>query len=101
MVKLRFNIIVPNVFFMCIIALIYHLSVLDIDIQEICRIHPENSGFFCSQTGFFPGNLHSQTGFYFPEISLSDRLWSGECTTGHGNFLRMFLQCRSPVRSLM
>ncbi len=31
--------------------------------------------------------------FYFPEISLSDRLWSGERITGHGNFLNIFLQC--------
>jgi hypothetical protein len=42
---------------------------------------------------YFPGNLLSQTGFYFPEISLSDRLLSGERTTGHGNFLRIFLLC--------
>jgi hypothetical protein len=43
----------------CIIALSYHLSVqfLDIDVQEISRKHPENSG-----------NLLSQTGFYFSEI---------------------------------
>ncbi len=84
MAKLRLIIIVPNVLFMCIVALIYHLSVLDIDIQEICGKHPENSG-----------NFRSQTGFYFLEIFLSDRLWSGECTTGHGNFLRIFLQCIS------
>jgi hypothetical protein len=44
---------------MCIIALIYHLSVqfLDIDVQEISGKHPENSG-----------SLFSQTGFYFLEI---------------------------------
>jgi hypothetical protein len=77
-------------------ALFYQLSVQfsDIDFQEISGKHPENSGNLLSQTGFFPGNLLSQTGFYFPEISLSDRLWSGERTTDHGNFLRIFLQCR-------
>ncbi len=37
-------------------------------------------------------NLHGHSGFYFPEISLSVRLWSSACTTGHGNFLRIFLQ---------
>jgi hypothetical protein len=37
--------------------------------------------------------IHAHAGFYFPKISLSDRLWSGDCTTGHGNFLRIFLQC--------
>jgi hypothetical protein len=47
----------PNVLFMCIIALLFHLSFLDIDIQEISGKHPENSG-----------NFRSQTGFYFPEI---------------------------------
>jgi hypothetical protein len=36
------------------------------------------------------GNLILQTGFYIPEISLSDRLWSGDRTYGHRNFLRMF-----------
>jgi hypothetical protein len=66
---------------------------LDIDVQEISGKHPENSGNLLSQTGLFPGNLHSQTGFYFQEISLSERLWSGERITGHGNFLSIFLQC--------
>jgi hypothetical protein len=49
----------PNVLFMCIIALSYHLSVqfLDIDVQEISGKHPENSG-----------NLLTQTGFYFSKI---------------------------------
>jgi hypothetical protein len=51
--ELRFIIIEPYVLFMYIIALIYHLSVLDIDIQEICGKHPENAGYFRSQTGFF------------------------------------------------
>jgi hypothetical protein len=87
-------------------ALFNHLSVQfsDVDFQEISGKHPENSGNLLSQagfspinllsqTGFFPGNLLSQTGFYFPEISLSDRLWSGERTTGHGNFLRIILLC--------
>ncbi len=74
----------PNVLFMCITALINHLSVqfLDKDVQEIFGKHPENSG-----------NLLSQSGFYFPEISLSERLWSGERTTEHWNFLIIFLQC--------
>ncbi len=71
----------PNFLFMCIMALMYHLSVqfLDIDVQEISGKHPENSG-----------NLLSRTGVYFQEISLSERLWSGERTTGHGNFQRIF-----------
>jgi hypothetical protein len=74
----------PNVLFMCIIALSYHLSVqfLDIDVQEF----PENilkipeiyflrlvfifRKFTFSDWFLFPGNLHSQTGFYFLEISL-------------------------------
>jgi hypothetical protein len=96
----------PNFLFRCIIALIYHLSVQfpDVDFQEIFGKHPVNSGNILSQTGFFlrkftfsnwffPGNLLSQTGFYFPGISLSDRMWSGERTTGNGNILRIFLQC--------
>jgi hypothetical protein len=71
-----------------------HLSVpfLDIDVQEIFGKHPENSGNLLSQTVCFPGNLRLQTGFYFSEIFLSDRLWSGEHTTSHGNILIIFLQ---------
>jgi hypothetical protein len=83
-----------NVLFMCIIPLINHLSVpfLVMHVQEIFGKHPENYGNLLSHTGFFPGNLRSQIGFYFSEIFLSDRLWPGERTTSHGNILRICLQ---------
>jgi hypothetical protein len=71
----------PNFLFRCILALIYHLSIQfsDVDFQEISGKHPENSG-----------NLLSQTGFYFPYIALSDRLWSGKRTTGKRKFPENF-----------
>jgi hypothetical protein len=55
---------------------------------KLSRKYPEN---FLKNSR----NLQVHAGFYFPKISLSDRLWSGDCTTDHGNFLRIFLQCRA------
>jgi hypothetical protein len=50
---------------MCIIAIIYHLSVqfLNIDVPEISGKLPKN-----------PGNLLFETSVFFPETSLYDRL---------------------------
>jgi hypothetical protein len=41
-----------------------------------------------------PGNLPVREGKYILEISPSGRLRSGARTTGHGNFPRIYLQCR-------
>ncbi len=97
MVKLRCVIVGSNVLFVCIIALIYHLSVKFLDICRCPGNFRKTSSkfrkFIFSDCFLFPGNLVSLTGFYFPEISLSDWLWSGERTISHRNFLRIFLQC--------
>jgi hypothetical protein len=68
-----------------------------INLSSICPISghrfPENilknPEIYFLRLVFFPGNLLSQTGFYLSEIFLSDRFWSGERTTGHGNFQRI------------
>jgi hypothetical protein len=69
-------------------ALIFHLSVqfANIDVQEIFRKTSEKFRKFTFSDCF-----------YYPEISLSDRFWSSVCTTDHGNFLRIFLQCSSVI----
>jgi hypothetical protein len=76
-VKLRCVIMGPNVFFVCIKALIHHLSIqfLDIDFQDISGKHPENFGNFLSQTGFFPG-------IYFLRLVFIS--WKFPCLIGCG-----------------